>query len=195
MSAPSLDLAPLRALGACDGSDSALEWLEQGGFATLQDAWDACTRADWMLWYAARVAGGDPGSAARWQLVDCLWAAVHPEIKPTWTAWEADPRCPVRDRRLLDRLQSAIASRDLAAVQAVSAASTQAAVVAGGVLAPWWVAVRAAWVAWAASAQEAAPRVASAAWTAHAPSPAYMTAVVRTRYPAPPPLPTPEARP
>ena len=39
----------LTTLGACP---EAIEWV--GAYSSLQDAWDACERADWLLWYAAR---------------------------------------------------------------------------------------------------------------------------------------------
>ena len=42
----------LRKLGACS---EAVEWAK--GYPTLQAAWDACERADWMLWLVARVDG------------------------------------------------------------------------------------------------------------------------------------------
>jgi hypothetical protein len=32
----------------------AIEWLEEQRFPTLQDAWDACERGDWMLWLIGR---------------------------------------------------------------------------------------------------------------------------------------------
>ncbi len=28
----------------------ALDWLLAGGYPTLQAAWDACQRSDWMIW-------------------------------------------------------------------------------------------------------------------------------------------------
>lgn len=40
--------AALRRLGACPES---LEWITNQQFATIQEAWDECTRADWMLCY------------------------------------------------------------------------------------------------------------------------------------------------
>ena len=39
----------LTALGACE---EAIEWA--GAYMSLRAAWDACERADWLLWYAAR---------------------------------------------------------------------------------------------------------------------------------------------
>ena len=39
----------LRSLGACP---EAREWA--AGYSTLAEAWTACERADWLLWYAGR---------------------------------------------------------------------------------------------------------------------------------------------
>ena len=39
----------LRSLGACP---EAREWA--AGYSTLAEAWTACDRADWLLWYAGR---------------------------------------------------------------------------------------------------------------------------------------------
>ena len=39
----------LRSLGACT---EAREWAEP--YATLAEAWVACERADWLLWYAGK---------------------------------------------------------------------------------------------------------------------------------------------
>ena len=41
----------LETLHACK---DAVEWVRNGGFATAQDAWDACERGDWMLWLLAK---------------------------------------------------------------------------------------------------------------------------------------------
>ena len=40
----------LAAIGACP---EAVKWVGRKG---LKRAWTTCERADWMLWYAARVA-------------------------------------------------------------------------------------------------------------------------------------------
>jgi len=33
----------------------AVEWASAGGYKTPEEAWAACDRADWMLWYAERI--------------------------------------------------------------------------------------------------------------------------------------------
>jgi hypothetical protein len=38
-------------LNACD---EAIKWVREGGFKSLEKAWLACERGDWMLWFAQR---------------------------------------------------------------------------------------------------------------------------------------------
>jgi hypothetical protein len=62
----------LHALNACD---AGLDWA--GGYDSLDSAWAACERGDWMLWLAGRVAG-PPGDDSRRPLVlaACAYAAA-----------------------------------------------------------------------------------------------------------------------
>jgi len=53
----------LKTLNACHG---AVEYA--GRFDTLQDAWNACERGDWMLWLVGKLSG-EPGSDSRKKLV------------------------------------------------------------------------------------------------------------------------------
>ena len=53
----------LKKLEACQ---EAIDYAK--GFETLQDAWDACERGDWMLWFIGKQAG-KPGSEKRKLLV------------------------------------------------------------------------------------------------------------------------------
>lgn len=55
----------LRKLNACD---EAVEFASK--YPTLQKAWDACERGDWLLWYAG-IKAGKPESAKRKKLVLC----------------------------------------------------------------------------------------------------------------------------
>jgi len=68
----------LKSMGACS---EAVDWAES--YATLQEAWDACERGDWMLWLAGKHSG-PPGSVKRRTLVlaaaECArlgWPYVH----------------------------------------------------------------------------------------------------------------------
>jgi hypothetical protein len=54
------------ALHDLDACDDALAWAE--GYDSLDAAWAACERGDWMLWLAGRVAG-PPGDDTRRPLV------------------------------------------------------------------------------------------------------------------------------
>ena len=36
----------LKSLGACQ---EALDWADASNFMTLQEAWDACERGDWLM--------------------------------------------------------------------------------------------------------------------------------------------------
>jgi hypothetical protein len=45
---PSAHVQRLIDLGACSGPGESIGFAEQ--YATAQEAWDACKRADWMLW-------------------------------------------------------------------------------------------------------------------------------------------------
>ena len=51
-----------------DACDPAVKFAR--GFKSLNAAWQACERGDWLLWYAGKMSG-DPGSAARKKLVLC----------------------------------------------------------------------------------------------------------------------------
>ena len=50
----------LEAIGACR---DAITWVRESDL-TLEDAWLACPRGDWLLWYAAK-AGADRRSIVR----------------------------------------------------------------------------------------------------------------------------------
>ena len=56
----------------------AVKWASQ--FSTLQAAWEASERGDSMLWFAGRVAGGEPNSPERLKLIlatcDCARLAL-----------------------------------------------------------------------------------------------------------------------
>ncbi len=58
-------ITKLKKLGTCG---EALEWCEAGNYPTLDEAWQACERGDWMLWLAGKQAG-EAGSEKRKRLV------------------------------------------------------------------------------------------------------------------------------
>src|SRR5260221_1252859 len=45
----------LKQLYACD---EAINWLEENKFNSLQEAWQVCKRADWMIWLLNKYSGG-----------------------------------------------------------------------------------------------------------------------------------------
>jgi hypothetical protein len=55
----------LSEIGACS---DAIAFVRDGKFRTLQAAWTACPRGDWLLWYAGKKSGA-PESAKRRKLV------------------------------------------------------------------------------------------------------------------------------
>jgi len=46
-----------------------------GKFATLQEAWDACERGDWMLWYAGKKTGEPCGDGRKKLVLACCEVA------------------------------------------------------------------------------------------------------------------------
>ena len=66
----------LVAIGACR---EALRWVNNRGITTLQEAWEQCQRADWLVWLAARV--GVPETTLV-LLLTLLARPVVPQILP-----------------------------------------------------------------------------------------------------------------
>ena len=54
------------ALGACQ---AALDWLRAERHPTIEAAWAACPRGDWMLWLAEQAAPSAPWSDGRRPIV------------------------------------------------------------------------------------------------------------------------------
>jgi hypothetical protein len=67
----------LDSIGACDGPGEAVEWAEK--YETLSEAWSDCSRADWLLWLAGKMAD-EPGWPTRQEVVlaacDCIEIAL-----------------------------------------------------------------------------------------------------------------------
>lgn len=51
----------IEGLGACQ---EALEWLKQAAYPTLEEAWAACYRSDWMIWLLNLVPEGQRNNHA-----------------------------------------------------------------------------------------------------------------------------------
>lgn len=61
-----------------DACDDAVEWAQ--AYPTPQAAWDACERADWMLWIATRAAGGW-GTASHRQIAFAVAACAGTALR------------------------------------------------------------------------------------------------------------------
>ena len=139
--------ALLLKLKACP---EAREWAAP--YATLQDAWDACERPDWMLWLIAEL---DKGYSPRLRLTACDIARTALKYVP---AGEDSPRlaieCAERYARGEATADELAATRDAARAAARAAAGAAAWAAAGtaaldAARAAAWAAVGTA--AWAAA--------------------------------------------
>ena len=97
----------LKALGACP---EAVEWSEP--YATLQAAWDACERADWMCWLLVHP---HPRTAGQVRLVLCACARTALKYVP---AGEDRPRLAIECSERYAR--GAATDDDLAAARAAA---------------------------------------------------------------------------
>ena len=78
----------IEALGACA---PAMAWLRSGQYPSLQVAWDACPRGDWMLWLLLKRA--DAAYAAARDAVLCspeVCAAYDAAYDVVWR-YASDP--------------------------------------------------------------------------------------------------------
>jgi hypothetical protein len=67
-------------LGMIDPCPNSLEWTRQ--FPTAQEAWDACERGSWLLWYAARI-GLTPERHRQLVVATCRIVDRHLDKVPT----------------------------------------------------------------------------------------------------------------
>lgn len=73
-----------KVLGACD---DAVAWAKN--YDSLEAAWAACDRGDWMLWLVGRTSASEPWSDARKPLVACC-VEVAREVLPIYEAQYPD---------------------------------------------------------------------------------------------------------
>ena len=170
-------LRKLRALNACD---DAVAWLKSTDHATLQDAWDACERADWMLWLLIRMNPHERRGPIRHAICDCAETALR-----YIPVGEDRPRRAIAVARLYAEGSATddelAAARDAAWVAAGDAARAAAGAAAWD--AAWAAAGDAAGAAARAAAGDAAGAAAwDAAWAAALKD---MAAIVRKRVPNP----------
>jgi hypothetical protein len=140
----------LRRMGACP---EAVEWAQP--YATLQEAWDACERADWMLWLIGHL---DGRYSRRLRLAACACARTALRFIP------AGEDRPLRAIETAERFARGEATdAQLATAWAAAGAAARAAARA----AAWKAAWNAAWdAAWAAAWDAAWATAWNAAWNA-----------------------------
>ena len=170
----------LTALRACA---EAITWAK--GYDSLDAAWHACERADWMLWLAGHCAG-DVDSASRQRVVLAACACARTALKHT-----KDPR-PLKAIETaeawargeagvtLDDVRNARVAAAAAAYAADAAADAAAAAFAAAYAAAYAAAVAAAAAAYAAA------YAADAAADADADALRKMADIVRQHIPEPP---------
>ena len=150
-------ISDLRTLGACS---EAVTWAQD--FPTLQAVWDACDRADWMLWLAQRV-DGEIRPATRLAMCACARTALRyvpdGEDRPRLVI-EAAERCALGEATVEEMAAAWAAAWDASWVAAGDAARVAAGAAAGDAA---WVAGAAAGVAAGDAAWDAAG---AAAWVA-----------------------------
>jgi hypothetical protein len=81
--------------GACA---NARKWV---GDKTLEEAWEECSRADWMVWLLFRVHGGEPWSEQRKKLIHVLCEIIR-EVLPIFERWHPDDTLPHETLAALD---------------------------------------------------------------------------------------------
>ena len=152
----------LGSLGACP---EAREWAEP--YATLAEAWVACERADWLLWYVGK-RGVDRKSLVRAACACARTALPHVppgEDRPRLAIELAEAWC--NGRATIVEVRTAAADAYAAAADADAAYAANAAAYAA------YAAYAAAAAANAASAANAAANAANAANAAYAAYAAY----------------------
>jgi hypothetical protein len=146
-------LALLRKHDACK---AAVAWLEDSEHQTLAEAWNACERADWMLWLLARMYPDAPGP---FRLACCACAETALRFVPKG---EDRPRIAIETARRYARGLATPAELAAAWAAAWAAAELAAAWDAAELAAAWAAARDAAWAAaagdaaWAASLKDMA---------------------------------------
>ena len=170
-------------LGACA---EAVEWAKP--YATLQEAWDACDRADWTCWLLVRT--NPKHGATRLALCACAETALR--YVP---AGEMRPAEALAVARRYARGQAT--DSELAAARAAAGAAAGAAARAAAGEAAGEAARAAAWAAaWEAAGAAARAAARAAAWAAAGEAAGEaalkdMAAIVRRLIPDPENLPDP----
>jgi hypothetical protein len=174
-------LCKLRTLEACT---AAIEWLKSTDHATLQSAWDACEKPDWMLWLLHRL-GADKKIMVT-LACDCAETSLHLYAK----RYPDDdrPANAIRVARVFANGTATIQEVNQARKAAAAADPAAAAAAAAAYAVSAAAADAAAYAVFAAvfAADAAADAVfAAAADAARAKANKHMAALVRKRVPNP----------
>ena len=173
-------ITALNGLRACS---SAVKYASQ--FPTLQKAWDACERGDWMLWLVGKQITSKPWSDDRKPLLACaldcaetvshLWGAETKrsvDVLRKWIAGDATVKEAQEARRSLYAASAAAADAAYAAAAAAAA----------------YAAADAAYAAYAAAAAAAAAAAYADADAARKRNQKQTADIVRRHYPKAPRL-------
>jgi len=182
----------LENMGACR---EAVEWARE--FRSMMEAWRACERGDWMLWYIGRLSG-KPESVSRRRLVLCSCKCARLGL-PYVPQGEKRPLVAIQTAERWAHGEGGVSLEDVRAAADAAAYAASAASAADAAYAAASAADAAAYAASAASAAAyAAYAAASAAYAAAnaAAYAAYAAArlrvlsecadLVREAYPTPP---------
>ena len=114
-------IEPIADMEACD---EAVDWCEQ--FDSLDEAWQACERGDWMLWLLGMLSG-PPGSGSRKKLVLVVCQCARLAL-PYVKKGEMRPLKAIETAEAWARGDEGITLQDVrdAAARAASAASAAA---------------------------------------------------------------------
>ena len=152
----------------------AVTWARQ--YPTIEAAWAACDRGDWMLWWIERVGRGESGSDERRRLVAVACRCARLAL-PHVQGGEDRPRLAIETAERWAAGDPQITPAMVLAAAGAAWAAAWAAGAAGD-------AAGAAWAAWAARAAAGAARAAAGA--AEADILRRCADLVRAEYPAPP---------
>ena len=105
----------IEALGACA---PAMAWLRSEQYPSLQAAWDACPRGDWLLWVLHKHAGGLYQMARFGHISDAaVRDAVYYAARDAYAAYDA-ARDAIRDV-VYDAARDVARAAEAAAIRAV----------------------------------------------------------------------------
>ncbi len=115
------DMARLTALNPCHES---VEWAE--GYPTLDAAWQACERPDWLLWWIGATVAQEPDSLGRrWlALLAAEFAGAVPQVGAGAEAVDLVARWGAGDPDVTREMLAAASAAASAATWAARAAAT-----------------------------------------------------------------------